>query len=198
MASEIKANKISPATGTAFTLGDSGDTFTIPSGVTLTNNGTASGFGGGKVLQVVQTVKSDTFSSSAASWTDVTGLSVSITPASTSNKVLIIPSIQSSSSGGGNAFAIDRDGTRLAVPATVGSRLSGTFPAGLKTGISEIATNSLVYLDSPSSTSSVTYKIQVNCNSGSTQYVNFNYDDATATINYIRVSSSITVMEIAA
>lgn len=45
MASEIKANKISPATGTAFTIGDSGDTFTIPSGVTLTNNGTASGFG---------------------------------------------------------------------------------------------------------------------------------------------------------
>ena len=45
MASEIKANKISPATGTAFTLGDSGDTFTIPSGVTLTNSGTATGFG---------------------------------------------------------------------------------------------------------------------------------------------------------
>ncbi len=45
MSSEIKANKISPATGTAFTLGDSGDTFTIPSGVTLTNSGTASGFG---------------------------------------------------------------------------------------------------------------------------------------------------------
>jgi len=45
MSSELKANKISPATGTAFTLGDSGDTFTVPSGVTLTNNGTASGFG---------------------------------------------------------------------------------------------------------------------------------------------------------
>jgi hypothetical protein len=45
MSSEIKANKISPATGTDFTLGDSGDTFTIPSGVTLTNSGTATGFG---------------------------------------------------------------------------------------------------------------------------------------------------------
>lgn len=45
MASEIKANKISPATGTNFTFGDSGDTFTVPSGVTLTNSGTASGFG---------------------------------------------------------------------------------------------------------------------------------------------------------
>ena len=44
MASEIKANKISPATGTAFTFGDSGDTFTVPSGVTISNSGTASGF----------------------------------------------------------------------------------------------------------------------------------------------------------
>ena len=45
MASEIKANKISPATGTAFTLGDSGDTITVPSGATLTNNGTLSSAG---------------------------------------------------------------------------------------------------------------------------------------------------------
>jgi len=54
MASEIKANKISPATGTAFTLGDSGDTFTIPSGTTLdiasgatidATGATATGFG---------------------------------------------------------------------------------------------------------------------------------------------------------
>ena len=54
MASEIKANKISPATGTAFTFGDSGDTFTVPSGTTLdiasgatidATGATATGFG---------------------------------------------------------------------------------------------------------------------------------------------------------
>ena len=43
--SEIQANKISPATGTTFTLGDSGDTFNIPSGATIANAGTATGFG---------------------------------------------------------------------------------------------------------------------------------------------------------
>ena len=44
--SEVKVNKISPRTacGTV-TLGDSGDTITIPAGVTLTNSGTAAGFG---------------------------------------------------------------------------------------------------------------------------------------------------------
>jgi len=45
--SEIKVNKISPATGTAITLGDSGDTLTVPSGATIANSGTATGFGGG-------------------------------------------------------------------------------------------------------------------------------------------------------
>jgi len=45
MSSELKTNKVSPATGTAFTLGDSGDTFTIPSGATIANSGTATGFG---------------------------------------------------------------------------------------------------------------------------------------------------------
>ena len=40
MSSEVKANKVSPATGTAITLGDSGDTFTIPSGATISIEGT--------------------------------------------------------------------------------------------------------------------------------------------------------------
>ena len=38
--SEIQVNKISPQSGTSITLGDSGDTFTIPSGATITNSGT--------------------------------------------------------------------------------------------------------------------------------------------------------------
>tara|TARA_R110000824_G_scaffold262030_2_gene450778 strand:- start:35 stop:457 length:423 start_codon:yes stop_codon:yes gene_type:complete len=45
--SEVKVNKISPRSGTDVTLGDSGDTFTIPSGATITNNGTATGFADG-------------------------------------------------------------------------------------------------------------------------------------------------------
>ena len=66
MSSEIKANKISPATGTSFTFGDSGDTFTIPSGVTLTNNGSSSGFDAG--LASVQTF------TSSGTWNRPTGI----------------------------------------------------------------------------------------------------------------------------
>jgi hypothetical protein len=50
--SKIEVDAIEPQSGTSLTLGASGDTITIPSGATITNSGTATGFG--KVLQVVQ------------------------------------------------------------------------------------------------------------------------------------------------
>jgi len=64
--SEIKVNKISPRTacGTT-TLGDSGDTFTIPAGVTITNNGTANGFGATGAVNWQTTVKTGTFTAVA-------------------------------------------------------------------------------------------------------------------------------------
>jgi hypothetical protein len=60
--SEVKVNKISPRTacGTV-TLGDSGDTFTIPAGVSITNSGTASGFGSTGEVSWVTTKKTATF-----------------------------------------------------------------------------------------------------------------------------------------
>jgi len=70
MSSEIKANKISPATGTSFTLGDSGDTFTMPSGATLDVNGTIDVTGATKTgfpsggLQHITTVATTSDSSS--------------------------------------------------------------------------------------------------------------------------------------
>jgi len=64
--SEVKVNKISPRTacGTV-TLGDSGDTFTIPSGATITNSGTASGFGATGEISWDTTVKTATFTATA-------------------------------------------------------------------------------------------------------------------------------------
>ena len=60
--SEIKVNKISPRTncGTT-TLGDSGDTFTIPAGVTITNNGTQTGFGREGSVNWQTSIKTSTF-----------------------------------------------------------------------------------------------------------------------------------------
>ena len=63
--SEIKVNKISPRSGTTVTLGDSGDTFTIPSGATINNQGTATNFGATGSASWVTTVKTGDFTAVA-------------------------------------------------------------------------------------------------------------------------------------
>ena len=84
MSSEIKVNKITSSSGSTLEFGGAGDTVSVGSGATAT------GFGGGKVLQVVQTYKTDTASTTSTSFTDVSGFSANITPASTSNKILVL------------------------------------------------------------------------------------------------------------
>ena len=70
--SEIQANKISPATGTTFTLGDSGDTFNIPSGATIANAGTATGFGEANTPIFLATLGSTQNSISRSTQTKIT------------------------------------------------------------------------------------------------------------------------------
>ena len=81
--SEVKVNKISPRSGTDVTLGDSGDTFTIPAGATLTNNGTASGFG----ISWQSDIKTSAFTAVAGEgyWINTTSAAITVTlPASAS------------------------------------------------------------------------------------------------------------------
>ena len=64
--SEVKVNKISPRSGTDVTLGDSGDTFTIPAGATINNQGTATNFGAtGSASWVTGSIKTATFTATA-------------------------------------------------------------------------------------------------------------------------------------
>ena len=147
---ELKTNKISPASGTAFTLGDSGDTFTIPSGATITNSGTATGFGGGKINQVLfnDAVVNNTSSS------DVEIISQAITPSASDSKVLIIA-----------AFSCQLNTNEYAsFDIYRGSLASGTkILDGDEMMFSAVnnARNwaSFTMLDSPSTTSATTYTI---------------------------------------
>ena len=63
--SDVKVNKISPSSGTTVTLGDSGDTFTIPSGATINNQGTATNFGATGSASWTTTVKTGDFTAVA-------------------------------------------------------------------------------------------------------------------------------------
>jgi hypothetical protein len=197
---EVKTNKISPATGVAFALGDSGDTFTVPSGATITNSGTATGFGGGKVLQVLQATVTDTFSTSSGSFVDITGLTIDITPAATSSKILVMAQISSATAdvtSVGNFFSVVRDSTEIFIGDTAGSRARVTAGGNGDTNRS-IDTAVITYLDSPSADSATTYKIQARVSeTHSTTYINRTGTD-TDNSTYPRGTSSITVMEIGA
>ena len=78
--SEVKVNKISPRSGTDVTLGDSGDTFTIPSGATILNSGTASGFGDNLEWQSsIVTAATITVTANKGYWIDTTSNACTIT-----------------------------------------------------------------------------------------------------------------------
>jgi hypothetical protein len=153
----------------------------------------------GSVLQVVQAVKTDTLSSNSTSFVDITGVSVSITPSSASNKIFVFSTIPvGGNSGDQYNLRLVRDSTAIFIGNSAGSRTLAFYGIDSSAiGSTAVLPQTIVYLDSPSTTSSVTYKIQGKTNGGTTWYVNRSSDDSDATYR-TRTASSIIVMEIAA
>ena len=158
---------------------------------------------GGKILQVKQAVKTDTASSNTATFADLSGLSVSITPASSSNKILVSCNIHvSGRQDSFQAFKAFRDSTALGL-GTGGSSNQTNASFGtqvINTGSAQygLRTANFEFLDSPSSTSALTYKIQwASVYQSYTSYINRPYIVNDQTFN-IYASSSITIMEVAA
>jgi len=154
----------------------------------------------GRVLQVVSTVKTDTFTTTSGSYVDVTGLSVSITPTSSSSKILVLVQANGSQPvGSGRAYLrLLRGSTVINAGDAAGSRTPGL--GGFSSADTSIpsSTVSASFLDSPATTSSTTYKIQLSMTAGSgTAYLNRTELDNDSSTQ-IRMASTITVMEIAA
>ena len=149
----------------------------------------------GKILQVKSTTITDTVSINTLSYSDVTDLNVSITPSSTSNKILIICSINFGQGAAHGTFRLVRGSTAIGIGDTAGSRTTGTFVMHTGTGAQQDA-GSTNFLDSPSTTSATTYKLQGRSNdSGTAMYINRSNTDSDSAA-YQRVVSTITVMEV--
>ena len=157
----------------------------------------------GKVLQVIQSVKTDTFSTTGGSLEDITGLSLSITPSATSSKILITATINHSITTYDRwmIFQLVRGSTAIFKGDTAGSRTSATIfnSLGNYTGGGVHQLNShFEYLDSPNTTSATTYKIQTTRQSDSAPYVVINRGRNDDNASYGgRSVSSITAMEVA-
>ena len=122
----------------------------------------------GTVLQVVSTTKTDVFESTSTSYTDVTGLSVAITPSATSSKIFIQTNFLTSNGAGGRSmfFNLLRGSTNIAQPNSPGSTDCTLQLNTAASNATKIGT--ITFLDSPSTTSATTYKIQFKQDSGTT------------------------------
>jgi hypothetical protein len=151
----------------------------------------------GHVLQVVSSTKTDTFSTSSSSFVD-TGLSVAITPTSSTSKILVLVTIFGSQAVNANRSFLKllRGSTGICVGDTASNRpgATSTFSANH----ADIgSTASMNFLDSPSTTSATTYKVQVAVTAGSgSAFVNRTESD-TDQSQMPRFASTITAMEIA-
>ena len=181
---EVKTNKISPATGTAFALGDSGDTFTVPSGATIVNSGTATGFGGGKVLQV-QYFNIAADQSTASTSYVATTLTDQITPSATDSKILVLVAGGRTSFGGGTA-EVSTSLYRQIDSGGYSSITIGSLEIRNESGAYGNFGLALNYLDSPSTTSAVDYKLYMKTNANTSYW------------NSADSMVSITLMEIGA
>jgi len=186
----LKVQNIETSSGSGtITLGQSGETIAL---------GASSVSGFGKIGQVQSSSKTDTFTTTSSSFTDITDVSVNITPTSTLSKILIQVSFQfgTNSGNGYPQFRMLRDSTVINAGATAGSRSLGMLSMNIynaDTASGVLFAN--VFVDSPASTSQITYKIQARQSAGNTVYVGSNSGDSNAATS-LRSASNIVAMEI--
>jgi len=154
-------------------------------------------YGSGQTaIQVAQTVLNTTFSTTSTTYTAITGLSVTITPQSTTSKILVIAQINGASTSSASNFGLSlyRAGSAIYNGAAgTGQQLASSMGYSVDTNTQ--MSNSIVYLDSPSTTSAITYQIYLVSNTGTAVYVNRSAADTASSTCY-RTPSSITVIEI--
>ena len=147
-----------------------------------------------RILQVAQTTKVDVFSTTSTSYTDLTGLSVSITPSSTTSKVLVTMQISVGHSAVGSADRINLVRDSTAIFEGSNGTDNGTIAWNNQDAFSSnsVIPFTVVYLDSPATTSATTYKAQLKTSTG-TLYVNRSGAGGNSC-----GTCSITVMEVSA
>jgi hypothetical protein len=164
---------------------------TVPTGHTL--------YAPGGIVQVQSTTLTSTITSSGGqTWTDLTGVSVNITPTSASSKILVLfnASVSGSTNAGvyGTLLRLLRGSTAICLGDARGSGQQASCSIGHQ--YTNYAQSIMFnYLDSPSTTSTTTYKIQMFCETGTTGLLGGSYGTSYAYNS--STPTTITVMEIA-
>jgi hypothetical protein len=171
MASEIRANLITPASSTTVTIGGVGDTISC--------GGTASGFGGGKCLQVIGSTKTDPFIATSASPT--IAFSASITPIATTSKMLISGHFCMSSNTDANTPLLYRDSTQICVADAYGAARRRGFIGTVKYEVGRTRQVSFSFYDESTPadiTTPIVYSVKIVANTNQTIYIGRSYSGA--------------------
>jgi hypothetical protein len=190
---DIQYRSSTANTNTRLPIGSTGNVLTVAGGVP-----TWAAPAAGKIVQVVSTTKTDSFSSSTLDvFTDITGMSVAITPTSATSQVLVFVDLSTACTYNNTVLGwrIVRNSTAIAVGDAAGNRSRATN-ADIGGDFNGQLTSAAHFLDSPATTSALTYKLQFLIDVG-TFYLNRSPND-TDGANIFRTVSSITVMEIGA
>jgi hypothetical protein len=151
------------------------------------------------VLQVRYATKTDTFTTTDTSFTDITGLSVSITTGADANKVALMShGVFSNPTNGEVAFVrLIRDSTAIAIGDTSSARTRATFGSEGSIAGNEHGINSMggVWTDAPGTAGTYTYKLQMRTGDGGTGVVGRGGLDAD-TVNDGRYASALVAMEV--
>jgi len=158
----------------------------------------ASLIGGGKIGQVVSTTLSTVTSTTSDSFSDISGLAVSITPSATSSKVLVFVNLSLGSQAAYSAqLRLMRDSTAICIGTDSG--IGGSQPQATfhQKGWSDtaIVNQGMNFLDSPSSTSSISYNVEWRETENTTLYLNRMYT-VSNNVSYPWVASTITAIEV--
>lgn len=173
---------------------------TLPASA-LTGSIPAANMPAGSILQVKNAVKTNvqSFSNAVPTWADISGLNISITPSSTSSKILVMYSVHVANGAdqGHGYIKVLRGATDLPIADVDGSRTSAS--SVVNTGhVGQTLCVSQSLLDSPSSTTALTYKLQFGINGvGIANWINKSTRDANSVGNDGRMISTMTVMEVA-
>ena len=153
----------------------------------------------GNIIQVVSTTKTDTFTSNSTSYTDITGLSVSITPSSTSSKCFIQVNVHGIADASTQMYIQlfrTSDDSGICVGDSSGSRVQATLGSAYFHQSNDVDSQGINFLDSPNTTSAFNYKLRIRNQGSGTMYINRAVTDSND-VTAGRFASSITVMEVA-
>jgi hypothetical protein len=199
---DISANTVTVNTLVALSTANAFSSNTISTNLlTVANrNITKSSMPTGSILQVVQSVKTDAWNTSSTSPVDISGMSVSITPTSSTSKIMVCVNLKWSIYGHGDIY-LYRDSTKLYYGDAYGIQTQSTlhgYGSGSYGSDYDLTAGSVEYLDSPSTTSLVTYKLMAAVPHSASYQIAVNYCRPNENGAYnSRMASTITLYEIA-